>query len=147
MPIQKKLTPADKRKHFIATLKKTANASRAAQSAGIASSTAYRWRATNETFRAAWDDAINGALDDLEAALLKRAVEGVAKPIMYGGKKVETVTTYSDGLGMFMLRSRRPQIYARVQVASATGVIDEQAELGEIERRLDLVAARPAPIE
>ncbi len=144
---QVKVSPADKRKKFIAALKRSANVSRAAQATKISSSTAYRWRAASETFRVAWDDAINAALDDLEAALLKRAVNGVEKPVMFGGKQITSVTTYSDNLAMFILRARRPQVYARVVGMADAANIDEAADLIDIEHKLDLIAARAAAIE
>jgi hypothetical protein len=140
-------TPAKKRAAFIRALKRSANVSRAAVAAKIATSTAYRWRAKNEAFRVAWDDAIDAALDDLETALLERAVNGVEKPIMYGGKQITTVRTYSDGLAMFLLRARRPQIYARDTVGPREVATDDTLELLDIERKLDLIAARPAAIE
>ncbi len=137
-------TPTGKRKKFIIALRKTANVSYAAACAAIATSTAYRWRTKYEAFRVAWDDAIAAALDDLEAALLARAVNGVEKPITYGGKVVTTVRTYSDNLALAILRARRPHVYAALPSVIAAAPVDETAALIDIERKLDLVAAQPA---
>ena len=142
-----KSTAAAKRKAFIAALTKSANVSRAAELAGVASSTVYRWRTEHDSFRLAWDDAINAALDALEAALIERAVKGVVKPIMYGGKQIGTTRAYSDNAAMFLLRARRPQIYGREAVSAPAAAIDTMVELIEIERKLDLVAGRPMAIE
>lgn len=136
-------TVAGKRKRFLEVLRDTANISEAARQAGWASSTVYRQRARNEAFRTAWEEAANAAIDTLEAALLKRAVDGVARPVLYAGKRVATVTTYSDALGMFLLKTRRPEVYAGI--AGATGQPNEDdadAELLEVERRLDQLAGR-----
>jgi hypothetical protein len=140
-------TPTEKRKRFIEVLRKTANVSAAAASATIATSTAYRWRTKIEAFRVAWDDAIGAALDDLEAALLDRAVNGVEKPITYAGNIVATVKTYSDNLALAILRARRPEIYAAVHSIAVPSGGNDMAALLELERKLDLVAAQPATIE
>src|SRR3546814_20677703 len=81
----------------------------------------YRLRARSESFRAAWDEAMNQALDDLEAVLLERAAHGVEKPVFYGGKPCGKVRQYSDTLAMFILRAKRPNTYGR----AATG--DQQS--------------------
>lgn len=137
-------TIAGKRRRFLAVLADTANVSRAARDAGLASSTVYRMRAKNDKFRIGWDEAIASALDTLEAALLARAVNGVERPLVYGGKKIATVTTYSDPLGMFFLKTRRPEIYGAAATGDTANGAAPPNELAEVERRLDRIAARPA---
>jgi len=100
-------TSTGKRKRFIEVLTETLNVSRAAREAGIATSTAYSWRLKYDAFGKDWEAAVTAAVDELEAVLLKRAVNGVAKDVMYGGAKVGTVTTYSDALAIFMLKQWR----------------------------------------
>jgi hypothetical protein len=79
----------------------------------------YRLRAQSESFRAAWDEAMNQALDDLEAVLLDRAAHGVEKPVFYGGKPCGSVRQYSDTLAMFILRAKRPQTYGKAGSSDA----------------------------
>jgi hypothetical protein len=145
MPAQPKASPktaAAKRARFIKVLSATANVSRAAREAGMASSTVYRQRATIATFRADWDAAIDAALDELESALLERAVKGVEKPLVYGGKKIGTVRTYSDGLGMFLLKTRRPEIYARATVGIEALPGIEGDDERDVMSRIERIAAR-----
>ncbi|MFM9977897.1 MAG: hypothetical protein ACKVOP_07630 [Sphingomonadaceae bacterium] len=139
-------TAAAKRVRFIKVLTATANVSRAAREAGMGSSTVYRHRAKFETFRAAWDAAIDAALDDLEGALLHRAVNGVEKPIVYGGKTIGTTRTYSDTLGMFLLKMRRPEIYARAMGSNEPLTGESGDDEGEVTRRIERIAARNSAV-
>jgi hypothetical protein len=71
--------------------------------------------------RLIWDDAIEAGADVLEAEAWRRAVEGVERPIVSGGKVVTTVREYSDTLLIFLLKGRRPEKYARFEVSGANG--------------------------
>lgn len=104
--------PAAQRRCFLEKLADTANVARAAREAGLERSAVYRLRVQSDSFRAAWDEAMNQALDELEAVLLERATHGVEKAVFYGGKPCGSVRHYSDALGMFILKARRPATYA-----------------------------------
>jgi len=143
-----KLGISARRRKFIDVLRRTNNVSHAAREAGIAVSTVYRYRAKVERFRTQWDEAVNEALDQLEAALMERALQGVEKKVFFGGKACGTVRHYSDALAMFMLRSKRPEIYARgtatgVEEAPSADLSREEAQ-AEIERRLRIISASTA---
>lgn len=127
---------------FIDILRRTANVSRAAREAGLSSSTAYEHRAKFPAFAAAWDAAVAEALDELEDALIERAKHGVEKPVYFRGQQVGSVRTYSDALGMFMLKARRPEIYARLSSAAAPDpdAMTEDEAKAEVMRRLDRLA-------
>lgn len=130
-------TLAVRRTCFIELLRRTANVSRAAREAGLASSTVYRQRAKSKAFAADWDNAVAEALDALEEAVLGRVRDGVAKPVFFGGAQVGTVRQYSDQLAMFVLKSKRPEIYNRVPqaVAEADEMTEAEAE-AEFNRRI-----------
>lgn len=108
---QTRVRSAARRKTFLTELRRSANVSQAAGASGASKSALYLWRHKMPKFRAAWDEALEAALDDLEAALRRRAVDGVEQPVFYAGKPCGTVTRYSDQLGMFLLRHRRPQAF------------------------------------
>ena len=110
---------ARRRATFLETLRQSANVSDAARRAGLSRGAAYSLRAVDPAFRAAWDDALEEALDALEAELRRRAIEGVEKPVFYGGKPCGTITSYSDQLGMFLLKCRRPEVFAGKQEREA----------------------------
>ncbi|RME68413.1 MAG: hypothetical protein D6782_01170, partial [Alphaproteobacteria bacterium] len=109
-------TPARQRR-FLKALAQTANVSASAAAAGLSRSAVYRQRAGDAAFAEAWDEALNTALDALEEALMKRAIQGVDKPVFYGGKPCGSTRTYSDALAMFLLKSRRPEVYGEVAAA------------------------------
>ncbi|MBX9745474.1 MAG: hypothetical protein K2X34_01135 [Hyphomonadaceae bacterium] len=83
----------------------------AAAQARISRQALYTWRRTDPKFAHDWDEAIEAGTDLLERAALKRAVEGVKKPVFQGGEKVGEVTEYSDTLLIFLLKARRPAKY------------------------------------
>jgi len=142
---------AARRRKFLAVLKEGANVSRALRAAGLASSTAYSHRNRFEGFRRDWDEALSAALDELESALMERALKGVEKPVFYRGEQVSMVRTYSDAAAMFMLRARRPEVYDRGREGSggpARPPADEDAVAALFERRLteaEAERALPAP--
>jgi hypothetical protein len=136
---------AARRKRFLTVLAQTANVTRAAAALKITTTTAYKERKRNASFAKAWDEALEAALDDLEAALLDRAVHGVEQPRFFGGKACGTVRHYSDAAAMFILRARRPERYGKSVVEPC--MTEEPAERGDadaraaIEAELDRLAA------
>jgi hypothetical protein len=64
----------------------------------------------------------------------------VEKPVFFGGKQVGTVRNYSDALAMFMLKAKRPEVYARLSAeipAENTAESNDDAARAEVLRRLD----------
>ena len=82
---------------FLATLAQMANVRAACQAAGIARQTAYDRRAADEDFAALWAEAIEEAVDLLEAEAWRRAC----------GE--------SDRLLESLLRAHRPELYDRAR--------------------------------
>lgn len=101
-----------KRKSFLETLRRTGNVSSAVREAGVEISKAYAKRALDKSFRKDWDAAIEGALDDLEEEVRRRALEGTKKPVYYAGKKCGSVVSFNDNLAMFLLKAKRPKIFS-----------------------------------
>lgn len=73
-------------KPFLTALAATGIVARAARAAGIESGAAYKLRQSDADFAAAWDEALEDAADTLEAEARRRAVEGVAEPVVYQGQ-------------------------------------------------------------
>jgi hypothetical protein len=78
---------------FLAALQESPNVSRAARAADISRTGARKARETDPEFAAAWDEAIESSMDDLEEEAYKRA-------------KHE-----SDTLAIFFLKTRRREVY------------------------------------
>lgn len=132
----KPATIAARRKKFLARLSETANVTRSAHEARLSTSALYAHRARSQSFAAAWDEAIDAAMDELEDALIDRAKHGVERPVFFGGKLVGTVRNYSDALGMFLLKAKRPEVYNRLKAESAVEQSVDDART-EVMRRLE----------
>lgn len=139
-PVKKKPTIAARRAKFLKKLAQTANVSLSARYAGIATSTVYEHRAKLPSFAKAWDVAIGEALDALEHAVIERAASGVERAVFFGGKQIGTVRNYSDALAMFMLRARRPEVYARLSAEIAPDHDPDAAARAEVLRRIERLA-------
>lgn len=143
-PVKKKPTIAVRRNKFLKKLAQTANVSKSARLAEIATSTVYEHRAKHPTFAKAWDEAIGEALDELEQLVIDRAKHGVEKPVYFGGKLIGTVRNYSDALAMFMLKAKRPEVYARLSEELPNQDRDAAAR-AEVLRRIERLGDADAP--
>lgn len=106
---------------FIAALMDGATITVAAETAGIDRKTAYRWRESDADFGAAWDEALEAGTDRLEEEAIRRARDGVTKPVFQGGQEVGQVQEYSDTLLIFMLKARRPDKFRERLSVSTPG--------------------------
>lgn len=100
---------------FLNALRNSGNIRAACQASNIDRSTAYRARERSAEFAAAWDEALEEAIDTLEAAAWQRARDGVVRrePIMYQGRKVgeKVIVEYSDTVLIQLLKAHRPEKY------------------------------------
>lgn len=71
----------EKERDFLSALAETCNVTRAVESVGMSVRGAYKRRASNAAFRAAWLEALGTAYSRLELALLDRAFNGTEKVI------------------------------------------------------------------
>ena len=78
--------------------------------ARVARSEHYRWL-RNRRYAARFREAEEHAIQALETEARRRAMAGVDKPIFYKGQAVTCVRAFSDGLLMFLLKAKRPDIY------------------------------------
>jgi hypothetical protein len=67
-----------------------------------------------DEFAAAWDKAVDRGVSRIEDGALQRAIEGVEKPIVSGGKLLGWYRVHNEALVMFLLRQRRSQHYATI---------------------------------
>jgi hypothetical protein len=120
---QRARTPTtEKRKEqFLKELANRANVSDAARAAGVGRRTAYDWRAADEAFAAAWDEAVEHAVDELEREAWRRAAEGFDEPVYQKGELVGTVRRYSDHLMSVLLKAHRPEKFRERTQTELTG--------------------------
>lgn len=160
---------ARRKEIFIATLRDTASAMKAAEAAGICVDTAYAARREDAEFQAQWEQAVDVALDQLLGEAFRRSMRGVEEPVFQGGNWVEyadengetrraTVTRYSDRLLEVLLKFRYGDQLAdriKVQTDGPLGLepdillrmepTDRRVLLGLLQRYAAL--ARPEPVE
>jgi len=98
---------------FLQALAETACVADACRQVGMTTQSAYvlRHRADAESFRAAWDVALDFGVSRLAESALSRAIHGVATPVFFQGEQVGERRSYNERLTMFLLRYRQPQRY------------------------------------
>jgi hypothetical protein len=132
---------------FLESFATVGNVTIAAQSAGIDRTTVYKWLEHSDDFQLAFRQAEVQAIDILEHAGWKRAVDGVTQEhgVYSQGVQVavETKIEYSDTLLMFLLKARDPKKYRdRVSIDYGDTPTDK---LLEEARTLGLVTAGDRP--
>src|SRR5262249_2040196 len=65
----------------------------------------------DEEFAQLWRDAVEEGIDRLEAEAIRRARDGIKRPVFYMGQVVGYVQEYSDTLLKFLLEAKRPSVY------------------------------------
>jgi hypothetical protein len=100
-----------KKERFLESLARNCNVTVSCEMAGLARETAYFWKRVDYAFSVAWDEALERGLDALEDEVMRRAKEGVEEPIFYQGGVVGTTRRYSDVLAMFLLKSKRRDVF------------------------------------
>jgi hypothetical protein len=83
--------------------------------------TVYDHRYRDEAFAKAWNEALEEALDLLEAEARRRGCDGIDKPVYHDGIKIDTIKQYSDTLLIFLLKGGRPQKYRDYVKHEVTG--------------------------
>jgi hypothetical protein len=73
--------------------------------------THYGWLERDETYQAWFSEAQDDVGDTLEREAIRRAHDGVRKPVYQGGKRVGFIQEYSDTLLIFLLKGLRPEKY------------------------------------
>ena len=97
---------------FIDALSQTGNITKSCVASGISRRVAYNFREKDKAFSEAWDDALETGTDALEAEAWRRATKGTERPVYQGGKLVGHIQEYSDVLLIFLLKGKRPKVYA-----------------------------------
>jgi hypothetical protein len=113
---------------FIEELARSGNVLLSSRKAGVSRTTVYLARKDDPAFADNWDDAMDEAVDLLEAVARGRAVNGIDKPIYRGGVQVGTIREYSDTLLIFLLKAHRPERFRdSYDVAKAIDAITKRS--------------------
>ena len=95
---------------FLTQLECTPNVAAAARLAGITKQRVYQVRAENPEFAAAWEDALDTGVQELEGVVWQRAKD------------------QSDTLAIFLLKSHKPARYADPQAQQQHGRLRVEVE-------------------
>ena len=97
----------EKEVQFLTVLGETCNVTRAAEEAGVSTSSAYRRKKEDAAFRAGWLEALSIAYQRLELVLLDRAFNGTEKVVKRRDGSDERMVEYSNQLGLTLLKMHR----------------------------------------
>jgi hypothetical protein len=119
---------------LLATLARTGNISAAHKAGRFTRQDVVNLKRMDAAFSEAYEEALEHAADRLEAEAWRRALEGVAHPVVAAGKPVvdprtgETLTIrrYSDQLLVLLLKGSKPEKYSSRATHSTT---DESATI------------------
>ena len=119
---------------FLAVFRRVVNVTAAAAAAGIKPEDHYGWIRRDTVYRASWETVQDEAAQALEDEAVRRAFEGVKRPVLYKGKQVRTGrgrhskilyhTEYSDQLLLAVLKRYRPALYRERTVTEVTGAVE-----------------------
>jgi hypothetical protein len=97
----------------------------------------YAARFDDTAFKAAWDEAWTMGADALEDEAMRRAIDGVEKPVFRGGEVVGHVRDYSDSMLMFLLKSRKPDVFGgKGGVDTVESGVDFESEIEDAKATL-----------
>jgi hypothetical protein len=99
---------AEVEESFLDTLRRTGNVTAAIAAAGVPRALVYRKRGRNRRFRLLWQEAMDEALDRLEAMLWERALGDRRKK---GGDSARTIGP-DERLAIFLLKAHRPETFS-----------------------------------
>lgn len=104
----------ERQQEFIERLAETGSVRAACRAMGVNDTTIYRLRRHPEadSFRKAWEAALDIGIAKIEDVAMDRAMNGVEVPVYHRGKLVGSRRVYNDRLLMFLLRNRAPERFA-----------------------------------
>jgi len=113
---------AERQRAFIDALAATGSVKHAAKRINMSPEGAYylRRQPGAESFRAAWEAALDHGVQQLVDIALERAFEGVPVPIFYKGEQCGEKRWYNDRLLMFLLKHHLPARYDPTPLARGT---------------------------
>lgn len=107
----KKTHRKSRQDQFLTLYESNANITKSCEALGIPRKLIYNWLDSDPEFKAKFEASEKLALGVLEDEAVRRAVQGVEKPIFWKGRKIADVKEYSDVLTIVLLKARAPHKY------------------------------------
>jgi hypothetical protein len=127
---------------FLEALASTGSVTAAIAVANTSRTRVYELRKADPAFASAWQEAEEIATDRLEDEARRRAVEGIAEPLVSAGKLVRDddgkpvlVRRYSDNLLLALLKARRPprrERSVRFQLPALRSAVDAASAMAAL---------------
>lgn len=114
---------------YVNTLAETCNFTRAAEAAGVSTSSAWKRRKTNAAFRASCREAIAAGYQRLELALLDRALNGSEKIVIRKDGSEERVREYPNAVALTLLRHHRETAAEAMEEPAVTDIEEVRERL------------------
>jgi hypothetical protein len=137
-----------KKRAYLAAFVRTCSVTGAARAAGVDPARHYEWLRADPEYRAAYQAAQDQAAQTLEDEAIRRAYEGVERPVTVAGKR-ELVREYSDTLLIFLLKGLRPAKYRErydVAVEAGDSLVQAMARGKKRAAELALESDKPAQL-
>lgn len=97
---------------FLKRLAETGHVGHAAEYAHVSGKTAYEHKKHNPEFAAAWEEALEVAVQTvMEPEAWRRAIDGTDKGVYHNGELVATEKEYSNTLLIFLMKAHMPAKY------------------------------------
>jgi hypothetical protein len=149
---------AERQVAFIMALAESGCVIEACRQVGMGRASAYALLMRNDSvgFRAAWDAALEMAIGALGDAAQSRALNGVARPVVYKGGQIGERVYYDERLTMFLLKTRDPERFGvwrdrfvfdkpREPKAQRLAALCERVAIKAVEDELGVSLIEPTP--
>ncbi len=100
---------SDQKELVVTMLGHLPNISAVARLVGLSPITVYREKKKDPEFAANVDEVMEVGYDGLEEEAIRRAKDGILKPVFFQGEECGTIREYSDSLLKELLRAYRPK--------------------------------------
>lgn len=124
-----------RKKLFLDLFPKMGSVVKTAALVKINPATVHRHLREDEQFRKAFEEANDALVDELEAEAIRRAKDGVKKPIFKDGRVVGYEVVYSDRLLEMLLRGRSDR-YKNSTNVKVSGEVDHNVNVNSAKDKL-----------
>ncbi|TRD12455.1 hypothetical protein FGU71_11665 [Erythrobacter insulae] len=127
---------AERQRAFIEALAETGSVRAACRRLGVGEHHIYTLRRhpEAESFRKAWEAALDIGIARIEDVAMDRALNGVEEPVYHRGEIVGTRRVYNDRLLMFLLKSRAPDRFGETRPSGKPDAIRAMTDKRTLKR-------------